>query len=97
MRANMRALSLSDYQMQQLRAAAKTLLPSARSDFLEGVARRLGDQPSDEALQIANRYAIIDEPAACVSLRRKQEMSPPGHHFTIGDQPNAQPPIHNRR
>jgi hypothetical protein len=49
----MRALSLSDYQMQQLRAAAKTLLPSARSDFLEGVARRLGDQPSDEALQIA--------------------------------------------
>ncbi len=48
----MRALSLSDYQMQQLRAAAETLLPSA-ADFLEGVARRLGDQPSDEALQIA--------------------------------------------
>ena len=49
----MRALSLSDYQMQHLRAAAKNLLPSQRSDFLEGVAKRLGDQPSDEALQIA--------------------------------------------
>jgi len=49
----MRALSLSDYQMQQLRAAAKNLLPSQRSDFLEGVAKRLDDAPSDEALQIA--------------------------------------------
>jgi len=49
----MRALSLSDYQLAQLRAAAKNLLPSQRTDFLEGVARRLGDQPSDEALQIA--------------------------------------------
>jgi hypothetical protein len=48
----MRALSLSDYQLAQLRAAAKTLLPSARSNFPEGVARRLDDQPSDEALQI---------------------------------------------
>jgi hypothetical protein len=49
----MRALSLSDYQLARVRAAAQTLLPSARSNFLEGVARRLGDQPSDEALQIA--------------------------------------------
>jgi hypothetical protein len=49
----MRALSLSDYQLARVRAAAQTLLPSARSSFLEGVARRLGDQPSDEALQIA--------------------------------------------
>jgi hypothetical protein len=38
----MRAISLSDYQLSQIRAAAKTLLPSARADFLEGVARRLG-------------------------------------------------------
>jgi hypothetical protein len=49
----MRALSLTDFQMRQLKATAKTLLPSRRSDFLEGVAKRLGDAPSDEALQIA--------------------------------------------
>ena len=49
----MRALSLSDYQMQQLRAATKNLSPPQRTNFLEGIAKRLGDQPSDEALQIA--------------------------------------------
>jgi hypothetical protein len=58
----MRALSLSDYQLQQLRAAAKNLSPSQRTDFLEGIAKRLGDQPSDEALQ----HAI----AAQLSLNR---------------------------
>ena len=49
----MRAPSLSDYQLAQLRAAVKNLLSSQHTDLLEGVARRFGNQPSDEALQIA--------------------------------------------
>ncbi len=55
-----RPLSLTDRQMQQVRAAAKTLLPSQRSEFLQGLARRLGEQPSDTALAeaIAAQLAI---------------------------------------
>jgi hypothetical protein len=48
-----RPLSLSDYQLAQLRQAAKSLLPSERDEFLRGVAKRLGEMPSDEALQLA--------------------------------------------
>ena len=44
---------LTDQQLTQLQQAAQSLLPSARSEFLQGAARRLGDAPSDEALQLA--------------------------------------------
>jgi hypothetical protein len=46
-------LSLSDRQLNEVQRAARTLLPSQRADFLEGLARRLGTEPSDEALQEA--------------------------------------------
>jgi hypothetical protein len=49
----MKPISLTDQQLAQLKTAAQSLLPSARSDFLQGVARRLGDAPSDEALALA--------------------------------------------
>ena len=46
-------LSLSDQQLAQVRRVARTLLPAQRISFLEALARRLGDQPSDEALEQA--------------------------------------------
>jgi hypothetical protein len=46
-------IGITDEQLMQLQQAAKTLLPSARDEFLRGVARRLGDAPSDEALRLA--------------------------------------------
>ena len=46
-------ISLTDHQLTELKRAAAMLLPSQRAAFLEGISRRLGDQPSDEALQIA--------------------------------------------
>ena len=49
----MRPIGLTDAQLMQLQQAAKTLLPSARDEFLRGIARRLGDTPSDAALQLA--------------------------------------------
>jgi hypothetical protein len=49
----MKPIGLTDQQLKQLQQAAKTLLPLERDGFLQGVARRLGDAPSDEALQLA--------------------------------------------
>ena len=71
----MRALSLSDYQLQQLRAAAKNLLPSQRTDFLEGIARRLGDAPSNEALEhaIAEQLATNRLPTFLCECRTNKE------------------------
>jgi hypothetical protein len=46
-------LSLSDHQLRQNHAAAKALLPLQRSDFAHGVKRRLGHNPSNEAVQPA--------------------------------------------
>jgi hypothetical protein len=45
-------LSLSDHQLRQIHAAARTLLPSQSSDCVHGVwSRRLGDNPSNRAVQ----------------------------------------------
>jgi hypothetical protein len=50
----MKPIGLTDQQLAHLKQAAQSLLlPSARDDFLTGVARRLGDAPSDAALQLA--------------------------------------------
>ena len=49
----MKPIGLTDQQLAHLEQAAQSLLPSARDDFLRGVARRLGDAPSDAALQLA--------------------------------------------
>jgi hypothetical protein len=49
----MKPIGLTDQQLKQLQQAAKTLLPLERDTFLQGVARRLGETPSDEALQLA--------------------------------------------
>jgi hypothetical protein len=48
----MRPIGLTDQQIMLLQQAAKGILPSARSEFLQGVARRLGDTPSDAALAV---------------------------------------------
>jgi hypothetical protein len=47
------SLESSDHQLRQIHAAAKALLPSQRSDFVHGVKRRLGHNPSNEAVQAA--------------------------------------------
>ena len=44
-------LSLSDYQLAIVKRAAATLSPSKRDGFLQGIAKRLGAEPSDEAVQ----------------------------------------------
>jgi hypothetical protein len=46
-------LSLSDHGLAQVRRAARTLPPAERGGFLEALARRLGEQPSDAAIEQA--------------------------------------------
>jgi hypothetical protein len=46
----MKPLSLTDAQMAEVQRAARTLSPSQRERFLEGLARRLGDTPTDTAV-----------------------------------------------
>ena len=67
----MKPIGLTDAQLMQLQQAAKTLLPSARSEFLQGVARRLGEAPSDGALQaaISEQLAINRIPHFLMSFR----------------------------
>jgi hypothetical protein len=49
----MKPLALTDLQLAEVRAAAVTLLPSERPEFLRGLASRLGSEPSDEAVALA--------------------------------------------
>lgn len=49
----MRPIGLTDQQLAQPQQAARTIPPSARSEFLQNIARRLGERPSDAALQTA--------------------------------------------
>ena len=48
-----RAPSFSDKQFWRITAAAVRLPRSRRNEFLTGVARRLGETPSDEAVEAA--------------------------------------------
>jgi hypothetical protein len=57
-------LSLSDHQLRQIHAAAKALLPSQRSDFVHGVKRRLGHNPSNEPA-ISAELALKRLPFLC--------------------------------
>jgi hypothetical protein len=43
------SLELLNHQLRQIHAAAKILLPSQRSNFVHGVKRRLGHNPSSES------------------------------------------------
>jgi hypothetical protein len=54
-------IGFTDEQLMQLQQAAKTLLPSTRDEFLRGVARRLGDAPSDAAQQAYRNTATHHE------------------------------------
>jgi hypothetical protein len=45
-----RPLALSDHQMSLVRRAAAALPVNARDGFLQDVARRLADEPSDAAV-----------------------------------------------
>jgi hypothetical protein len=45
--------SFTDKQFRSISAAAARLPRHQRNDFLTGVARRLGDAPSDEAVEAA--------------------------------------------
>jgi hypothetical protein len=49
----MRPIGLTDQQLAQLQQAAQSIPPSARDEFLRGIARRLGHSPTDAALQAA--------------------------------------------
>jgi hypothetical protein len=53
MHTHPRPLALTDAQLAQLQQATRTVPPSQRDEFLQGVARRLGSQPSDRALEVA--------------------------------------------
>jgi hypothetical protein len=46
-------LALTDAQLREIKAAAATLPSSHRSEFLESIARRLGHEPTDEAVAAA--------------------------------------------
>jgi hypothetical protein len=58
-------LSLSDRQLAEVQRAARALPASYRSGFLEGPARRLGAEPSDEAVAqaISPQLAVNRIPA----------------------------------
>jgi hypothetical protein len=51
----MRALSLSDYQLQQVKAAAANLLPSQRTNFLKGL-------PADLAINRQTKRCNMPSP-----------------------------------
>jgi hypothetical protein len=61
----MKRRRLSDHQLTEVQNAAQSLLPSQRERFLEGLARRLGDEPSDKALReaIAAQFRVNRIPA----------------------------------
>jgi hypothetical protein len=46
----MRLLSLTDRQLQLVKDAARAVPVNARDGFLQDVARRLADEPSDAAV-----------------------------------------------
>jgi hypothetical protein len=48
-----RALGLTDRQLAEIQSAAAAFEPAARSAFLEGIAKRLGEEPCDEAVEHA--------------------------------------------
>jgi hypothetical protein len=50
---------LSDHRLTEVQNAAQSLLPSQRERFLEGLARRLRDETSDEALRAQLRVNRI--------------------------------------
>lgn len=43
-------LALTDYQLRLVRQAAETMPVSSRDEFLRGVARHLGNEPTNEAV-----------------------------------------------
>lgn len=49
----MKPLALTPHQFGAIHAAASSLPPSSRENFIVAVKRRLGHQPSDIAVQIA--------------------------------------------
>jgi hypothetical protein len=49
----MRPIGLTDQQLAQLQQAAQSIPPSARDEFLRGIARRLGHSPTDAAVAAA--------------------------------------------
>lgn len=49
----MRLLALTDRQLQLVKRAAASLPVNARDGFLQDVARRLADEPSDAAVMQA--------------------------------------------
>jgi hypothetical protein len=71
-----RPLGLTDAQLAQLQQAVRTVLPSAREEFLVGVARRLGSEPSDDAVQhaIAERLSINKLPVFWCDHARKEKI-----------------------
>ena len=52
------ALSLTDHQMSLVRRAAGALRPAARDQFLQAVAKQLGDEPTDHAVTAAIGAAL---------------------------------------
>ena len=51
-------IALTDHQLRQVMQAAGRLPPSQRSDFLERVAKQLGAEPADTAVQAAIDAAL---------------------------------------
>ena len=54
------------FQLQEVQAACRTLLPTKRASFLENLARRVGDQPTNEALSEAISAVLANRlPSFC--------------------------------
>jgi hypothetical protein len=58
-----RAPVFSDKQFRKITAAAAKLPRQKRNDFLTGVARRLGENPSDQAVEEAITVQLGRPPA----------------------------------
>jgi hypothetical protein len=71
----MAPIALTDYQLQLVKSAAKSLSVSDRDDFLRGVASHLGSEPSDDAVRraIDNQLAVNKLPVfLCDSAKPKE-------------------------
>jgi hypothetical protein len=49
----MKPIGLTDFQLEEIKSAVATLLPSQRSEALAGIARHLGENPSNESVALA--------------------------------------------
>jgi hypothetical protein len=65
-------IALTDYQLRLVRQAAATMPVSGCDEFLRGVARHLGNEPTDEAViaAIDGRRSTVSQHSCVIAQRR---------------------------